>query len=114
MNMATTVLIWVVVICGLVPSFGFLFTHRPTRPWRTQAKLVTALVMVPTLLYVRAGLVLVTHGGVPSLTGTLDRIISIGLGLLCDWLFISLWMNFRRYRAAWDEEEQQHAAEVKR
>jgi hypothetical protein len=54
---------------------------------------------------VRSVLVLALHHGVPKIEGWPDAIVSIGLGVICDAVFVYLLIQLRRYRAAWAEEE---------
>lgn len=94
-----TVLLWISLVGGFVPSTWFLLGARPSWPPRSPAYLVSGLVFVIWLLYVRVGLGLVVRGGVPAYRGPLDAAISIGLALGCDALLITLLWTFRRYRA---------------
>jgi hypothetical protein len=100
-----TALTWLVLAGGLIPSAAFLITHRPTRPWRTQAVVVNALVLIPFLLYLRAVIALALNHGIPRQHGLVDSGISILMGSVIDWLFIYMWVRFRQYRAAWSAEE---------
>jgi hypothetical protein len=102
--MITTVLTWLIIVVGLATSATFFVWHRPARPWRTQAKIVTLLVALPSLMYLRSAIVLAIHGGRPRLTGVVDSVISIGTGAVIDALFIWLVVALRTYRHHWEEE----------
>lgn len=108
MTTVYTVLLWGALAGGIIPSAWFLLWARPSWPPKSPAFVVSGLVLVILLLYVRVGVPLALRGGVPTYRGVLDASIAIGLAIGCDALLIALLWKFRRYRAAWRASANQH------
>jgi hypothetical protein len=96
-----TVLLWAALAGGIVPSVWFLLWARPSWPPKSPAYVVSGLVLVILLLYVRVGVPLALRGGVPAYRGLVEAGFAIGLALVCDAWLIALLLKFRQYRAAW-------------
>lgn len=107
-----TVLIWVALVGGVVPSCWFLLWARPSWPPKSPAYVVSGLVLVILLLYIRVGVPLALRGWVPAYRGLVEAGFAIGLAFGCDALLIALLLKFRAYRAEWRAAANKHHEEA--
>lgn len=111
MNVLYTVALWAAMAGGVIPSTWFLARARPSWPPRSPALLVSGLVFVIWLLYVRSVVSLAVSGWAPAYHGPASAVFVIALTAVCDALLIGLLLTFRRFRAAWRAEMDKHTKE---
>lgn len=111
MNVLYTVALWLALAGGIIPSTWFLLRARPSWPPRSPALLVSGLVFVIWLLYIRSVFSLAVGGWAPIYRGPGSAVFVIAVTAVCDGLLVGLLLTFRRFRAAWRAEMDKHTKE---
>lgn len=102
--MITTVLLWIALGAGIVPTAWFVLQFRPSWPI-TEAKwaalIIWALPASVLLGYLRIAVVLALRGGVARPLSWVDATVSILPLVVIDAAVIPLLLLARKYRARW-------------
>lgn len=111
--MIATVLLWIALVVGIVPTTWFAFQFRPSWPrrWpiaeeRWAAWAIWVLVAAVLLGYLRIAVVLLLRGGVSQPEGWADATASVLPLIIIDAAVIPLLLLARKYRARWTAHRQ--------
>lgn len=92
---------WALVLGGLVPATLFLVRFHPRWPLRRPSLIVSGLVLVVWLMYVRSAAAVAAGGWVPRYRDGLGLVIELAVIGVADWLLILMLSTFLRYRRQW-------------